>query len=291
MGTSTSSSGPGPGVSFDPPWLDQLGGDVTAGGEGQVPDSDGGDGVDTGNGADAGNNHDQSLAPAEGIAPARRFAGARRELGAFARTGSRDSLGRAIGHYSRTGMGGARNAAARMRTSARSAAGLVSLLQAARDGTDARVNQWVNSLVARNPSVQDVIDEVIGQLTTSGGSLEEESCKDSMAQAMAELMENQPNVDLLSMSDGDIWSLVELFLAQEACNRLQLDIGQLFESSRLNPREVVARMNEMRDYLKAEISAQMRTMKQENPNPSPGQLESTMQQALQSTFAVYEGTL
>jgi len=167
----------------------------------------------------------------------------------------------------------------------------VSLLQAARDGTDARVNQWVNSLVARNPSVQDVIDEVIGQLTTSGGSLEEESCKDSMAQAMVELMENQPNVDLLSMSDGDIWSLVELFLAQEACNRLQLDIGQLFESSRLNPREVVARMNEMRDYLKAEISAQMRTMRQENPNPSPGQLESTMQQALQSTFAVYEGTL
>ncbi|WP_341827087.1 Qat anti-phage system associated protein QatB [Burkholderia pseudomallei] len=188
-------------------------------------------------------------------------------------------------------MGGARNAAARMRTSARSAAGLVSLLQAARDRTDTRLNQWVSSLVARNPSVQDVINEVIGQLTTSGGSLEEESCKDSMAQAMAELMENQPNVDLLSMSDGDIWSLVELFLAQEACNRLQLDIGQIFESSRLNPREVVARMNEMRDYLKAEISAQMRTMRQGNPNPSPGQLESTMQQALHSTFAVYEGTL
>jgi len=285
MGTSTSSSGPGPGVSFDPPWLDQLGGDVAAGGDGQVTSGDGGDD------ADAGNQGDQGPTPADGIAPARRFAGARRELGAFARTGSRDSLGRAIGHYSRSGMGGARNAAARMRTSTRSAAGLVSLLQAARDGTDARVNQWVSSLVARNPSVRDVIDEVIGQLTTGGGSLEEESCKDSMAQAMAELMENQPNVDLLNMSDGDIWSLVEFFLAQEACNRLQLDIGQIFESSRLNPREVVARMNEMREYLKAEVSAQMRTIRQGNPNPTPRQLESTMQQALQSTFAVYEGTL
>lgn len=285
MGTSTSSSGPGAGVPFDPPWLDQLGGDVAVGGDGQGTGDDGGDDVD------AGNQGNQGPIQADGIAPARRFAGARRELGAFARTGSRDSLGRAIGHYSRTGMGGARNAAARMRTSTNSAVGLVSLLQAARDGTDARVNQWVSALVARNPSVRDVIDEVIGQLTTGGGSLEEESCKDSMAQAMAELIESQPNVDLLNMNDGDIWSLVEFFLAQEACNRLQLDIGQIFESSRFNPREVVARMNEMREYLKAEISAQMRTTRQGNPNPTSRQLESMMQQALQSTFAVYEGTL
>lgn len=285
MGTSTSSSGPGAGVPFDPPWLDQLGGDVAVGGDGQGTADDGGGDVD------AGNQGDQGPIQADGIAPARRFAGARRELGAFARTGSRDSLGRAIGHYSRTGMGGARNAAARMRTSTSSAVGLVSLLQAARDGTDARVKQWVSALVARNPSVRDVIDEVIGQLTTGGGSLEEESCKDSMAQAMAELIESQPNVDLLNMSDGDIWSLVEFFLAQEACNRLQLDIGQIFESSRFNPREVVARMNEMREYLKAEIAAQMRTIRQGNPNPTSRQLESMMQQALQSTFAVYEGTL
>ncbi|MEI7612233.1 MAG: Qat anti-phage system associated protein QatB [Betaproteobacteria bacterium] len=188
-------------------------------------------------------------------------------------------------------MGGARNAAARMRVSTQSAAGLVSLLQAAREGTDSRVNQWVNSLVAKNPSVQEVIDEVIGQLTHGGGSLDEESCKDSMAQAMSELMLNQPDLNLLNMSDSNIWSLVELFLAQEACNRLQLDIGQLFESSNLNPRQVVVRMNEMREYLKAEISAQMRVLQQTSPNPAPGQLEGTMQQALQATFAVYEGAL
>ncbi|WP_306440175.1 Qat anti-phage system associated protein QatB [Pandoraea anhela] len=188
-------------------------------------------------------------------------------------------------------MGGARNAAARMRTSARTAAGLVSFLQAARNGTDAQVNQWLNSLAARAPTVQDVVDEVIRQLTTSGGSLEEESCKDSMAQATVELMDIQPSVDLLNMSDGDIWSLVEIFLAQEACNRLQLDIGQLFESSRLDPRLTVARVNEMHDYLRAELSAQIRTIRQANPNPAPRQLESTMLQALESTFAVYEGTL
>jgi hypothetical protein len=285
MGTSTSSSGPGAGVSFDPPWLDQLGGSDAGGNDAQAPAGDSGEAGD-GNNAPA-----QSAAPAAGIAPPRRFANARRELGIFARSGSREALGRAIGHYSRTGMGGARNTAARMRTSTRSAAGLISLLQAARDGSDPIINQWVSSLVARNPSAQDVINEVIQQVTTSGGSLEEESCKDSMAQAMSELMENQPDIDLLNMNDGDIWTLVELFLSHEACSRLQLDIGQLFESSRLTPREVVARINDMRDYLKAELSAQMRSLRQANGNPLPGQLESTMRQALQNTFTVYEGAI
>jgi hypothetical protein len=283
MGTSTSSSGPGAGVPFDPPWLDQLGG----GGGALAPAGDSGE-VD----GDGSNNAPaSSTEPVAGIAPARRFANARRELGVFARSGSREALGRAIGHYSRIGMGGARNTAARMRVSTRSAASLISLLQTARDGSDPIVNQWISSLIARNPSVQDVINEVIQQVTTSGGSLEEESCKDSMAQAMSELMENQPDIDLLNMNDGDIWTLVELFLSYEACNRLQLDIGQLFESSKLAPREVVVRINEMRDYLKAELSAQMRSLRQVNGNPLPGQLESTMQQALQNTFTVYEGAI
>ena len=185
-----------------------------------------------------------------------------------------------------------RNTAARLRTSTRSAAGLISLLQTARDGSDPRINHgWVSSLIARNPSAQDVINEVIQQVTTSGGSLEEESCKDSMAQAMSELMEIQPDIDLLNMNDGDIWTLVEFFLSHEACSRIQLDIGQLFESSRLAPREVVARINDMRDYLKAELSAQMRSLRQANGNPSSRQLESMMQQALQNTFSVYEEAL
>lgn len=282
MGTSTSSSGPGAGVPFDPPWLDALGGDGV-GGDDTVPASD----DESDNESAPPPEHEES----EDVAPPRRYANARRELGAYARTGSKEALGKALGHYSKTGMGGARNAAARMRVSTKSAAGLVSFLQTARDGTDAGVNQWVSALAASNPSAQDVINEIIKQVTSTGGSLDEESCKDSMAQAMAELMETQPEVDLLKMGDTDIWTLVELFLTNEACNRLQLDIGQLFESSKLAPREVVVRLNDMRDYLKAELSAQMRTLQMKSKNPTTKQLETLMQNAIQNTFYVYEEEL
>lgn len=275
MGTSTSSSGPGPGVSFDPPWLDQIGG-----GESGSPAT-----------PTDGAKPDGTAVPvaAQGSAPPRRFVGARRELKRFANTGDRHALSRAAGHYSKSGMGGAKNVAARMRMSTRSATGLVGLLQAARDGTNPEVNRWVSDLSAGSPNVQDVIHEIIRQVTSGGGSVDEEACNDSMAQAMAELLENNPDVELLSMDNADIWVLVELFLSNEACSRMHLDIGQLFESSNLPPRQAVQRVNEMRDFLKSEIGAQLETLRAAQPDPTPTELEKLMRDALKLTFTVYEG--
>src|SRR5258708_1680906 len=120
MGTSTSSSGPGPGVPFDPPWLDTLGDELQgAPTDGQPADGNSDD-------ADEANVPDLQEQSDDGLAPARRFAPARRELGGFAKTGDGEAFRRAVGHYSRTGMGGARRAASRMRASTVAAGGLVS---------------------------------------------------------------------------------------------------------------------------------------------------------------------
>lgn len=283
MGTSTSSAGPGPGVSFDPPWLDQLGGgDSAAGGE------EGGAADFVNYNAEGDND---ATHPGAGNAPSRRFAGARRALKDFARTGESRALAKAAGHYSKSGMGGAKKVAARMRTSTSSASKLVGLLQAARNRVDPQVMQWVTSLIASKSSVQDVINEIIEQVMTGGGSVDEEACKDSMAQSMAELLELNPDVELLNMSNADIWTLVELFLGNEACSRMHLDIGQLFESVTLHPREAVQRTNEMRNFLKAEIAAQLQSLRASQPDPSPVQLEKLMRSALELTFFIYEGEL
>ena len=96
MGTSASSKGPGAGVSFDPPWLDDI----------DVPGQD---------------NQNNNVNPAIGIAPKARFGSARRSMGEYVRSGSKDSARRSLGHYSKTGMGGAQNVARRMRTSTKTA--------------------------------------------------------------------------------------------------------------------------------------------------------------------------
>lgn len=287
MGTSASSDGPGGGVPFDPPWLDDT----------APPQPDKGmQSDDQGNGnGDPGSNQPEQppqspVKPTE-LAPHRRFYSARRKLGDFARTGNQESFRKAVGHYSRTGMGGARNAANRMRTSSRSAANLFGVLQSAREGTNPAINEWVISLTGRKASAQDVIDEIIRRVAPSGGSQDETSCRESMAHAMEYLLEEDPSIDLFHLGDDNIWMLIESFLSYEAFNRLCLDIGQVFEDSALSPRDRVIRMNEMHDYLKAELCTQVEELRKTTPNAASNQLQVVLQSALQNTFLVYEGSL
>ena len=283
MGTSGSSDGPGPGVPFDPPWLDNI--DTPTPGDGLPPDEQKPDDADPRNG------QPEPHPKPPDVAPPRRFADARRALGEFARTGSEEAFRRAVGHYSRTGMGGARSAANRMRTSARSGASAFGVLQAARERTDPAINEWVDSLIARDASAQEIADEIVRRTTPSGGSQDEAACQQSMAQAMEDLLANDPDVDLLNLDDNNIWELIESFLGYEAFYRLSLDIGQVLESSTLTPRDSVVRMKEMREYLKAELSAQVETLRANAPHATSVQLQSILQRALEHTFAVYEGSI
>lgn len=286
MGTSASSNGPGPGTPFDPPWLDDI--PSPQPGDGSQPD-DGPDDGDSGDGQST--PPEQQPAKPPEVAPPKRFYGARTALGAFVRSGKHDAFRRAVGHYSRTGMGGARNAASRMRTSTQAGARVFNILQSAREGTDPTVNEWVSSLIGRNANAEEISDEIIRRAAPTGGSQDEAACQESMAQAMEDLLADDPAVDLLNLGDDDIWNLTEAFLGYEAFNRLCLDIGQVFESSKLSPRDRVTRMNEMQDYLKAELGAQVEALRAKTPNASSGELQSILQTALQNTFAVYEGSL
>ena len=119
------------------------------------------------------------------------------------------------------------------------------------------VNEWVDSLIGRNASPQEIANEIIRRVAPLGGSQDEAACQESMAQAIEDLLTNNPGVDLLHLGDDNIWTLIESFLSYEAYHRLYLDIGQVFEDSALSPRDSVTRMNEMQNYLKAEIQAQI----------------------------------
>jgi hypothetical protein len=222
------------------------------------------------------------------MAPPRRFGNARRHLGEYASSGDRGSLKKALGSYSRKGMGGASKVASRMRTATSAGAGLFNFLQGVRDSVDTKVRDWVNQLTSKNLSAYEVADEIIDQVISTGGSLEEESCRDSMAQAMSDLLTIDPDVDLLNMNNDSIWTVMELFMANEAFNRLNLDIGQLFESERYSPREAVSRMNDMRDYLKSEISAQIQELRKDTSNPTKAEMNSLLQSAIKITFEVFE---
>lgn len=276
MGTSASSSGPGGGVPFDPPWLDEI----------ELPLSDLGD---PGQQVPSQDGQPHSHVQDNAVAPARRFQTARTKLREFVGSGNVNAIRSAVGHYSRTGSGGAGRAAKRMRTSTRYAANLFGTLQAARERTVPSVNTWMDSLRERGATAGEIIDEIVRQIAPAGGSQEEASCQQSMAQALERLLQNHPDADLLNLDNDHIWILVEYFLGYEAFQRLVLDIGQVFEDPSVSPAERVERFNEVQDYLLAELSSQIAALRKENVNA--GELQRVLETGLRNTFMVYEGSL
>jgi hypothetical protein len=289
MGTSTSSSGPGAGVSFDPPWLDDVFPQI------QPP---AGAGPDTGDNADTGDNQTEepadttvTLVGIPNVAPRARFGAARRNLANYIGTGSVRDLRRALGHYSRKGMGGSTRLSKRMRASSAAGAGLYDLLNSVRNPTDNQIIDWVHNLTNRNLSVHEIADEILEKILPAGGSTEEESCRNAMADALSELIMENPAIDLLQMDDDSIWTVIEKYISNQAFDRLILDIGQVFENTRYSAREVVQRMNSMKEYLNSEIAVQLRRLRENNNGPSRQEMGHILQEAIRLTFVVFEGEI
>nr|WP_289707183.1 Qat anti-phage system associated protein QatB [Enterocloster clostridioformis] len=263
MGTSASSLGPGSGVSFDPPWLNNI----------DIPN-------------EPPKEQDNVLQQEIPIAPKARFRNARMNMGDYVKTGSKDSLRKSLGHYSKTGMGGARNVANRLRVSTSVAANLFQALHSLREGLNEPIAKIISDLKAEGADAYRFIDVIIDNVCPSGGSLDEISCKDSGFAALGEFFEKNPDADISNLSDDSLWLLTESFLGYEAFGRIQLDIGQVFERQDIPIEGRVTRCNEMCEYIKSEISAQINKIRSEAQTEK--NLHSVLQVAIKNTFEVFE---
>lgn len=268
MGTSTSSAGAGSRTAFDPPWLSDDGavGDGTLGdtaigpptspdtpSDGETPDSEDGGNTD---GTDAGTQ--TNTEPYAGItAPPRRYAEARRRLTRFIESGDQSQLKQGLSSFVKKGLGGSARAAGRMRTTAGAASALGGFLSAVRDGTSPSITAWVASAKARGLSANDAALEVVNQLVPAGGSIDEESAKHAMTQAIAHLYEVVPMTDIFNLSDDQIANLMSYTISFDVYNRLQLELGRVFEKLKYSAALIHERLNQALDYVLAVVSGAM----------------------------------
>lgn len=90
-----------------------------------------------------------------------------------------------LGVWCQKGMGGASRAASTMRSTARGADEAVPC--GSRDGTDQRVTDWVAHCRSANLSASDLALEVLKEVISGAGSIDEESLRDAGTEALAAL--------------------------------------------------------------------------------------------------------
>lgn len=270
MGTSKSSSGPAGGVPMVPPWVADLPTEDTEGG----PDA-------------ASESVESSVEPpyASQVAPDRRFAGARRSLGDFARTGDTTDLRRGIGHYVRHGYGGSSTAARRLAGTARVAQTLSDLLRGSADSRDEVLNR---SLLA-GASAQEVMDAIVEAVRPVDGTLDAESSRSAVRDALSELLTRFPDADLLALSADERAFAVERFTAIDVYRRIQLDVGKTIMDKAPDAATGLARLKQVKNYVKEVVAASFRKLRASGRQLTTGRVNLLVRRAISDTLVVFEG--
>lgn len=273
MGTSTSSSGGRSGSPFDPEWLAP---------DGATPSSSGGEAQSDSDqaGTEAAPASNAPGAPENATAPDRRFGPARTQLGAYLGNGNRDDLRGATRSMVSKGMGGARRAASTMRGTARGAGALGQFLVAAREGTDQRVKDWVARCRSANLSASDLALEVLKEVISGSGSIDEDSLRDAGTEALAKLYENHPDVDIFDLTDAQIAEVIGLTIANQICQRIDMQLGQTYEKLKHDPALIQERRADIREWVWAEVRVVLEEKQAAHADPK-SLAESVLQSALQ----------
>lgn len=265
MGTSQSSTGPGPNVSLVPPWADDL-----------PPDQDGSD-------PPAGAPSADPPPDAPDLSPPNRFGTARRQLGLFMQGEGASYLRSGVGRYVATGYGGSRTFASRMGSTGSTA----QRLSGALDPNAA--NAVLNRAILAGRTVDEVLDAVVEAVQPHDGTQDAESSRESIRDAMVDLLDEHPNVDLLDLTEAQREFVVEKYAVNDVFRRFELDMGKQMLEKAPTPAVALKRMQEAKDYISTVIAQSFKDLADQGRRPTADTVRSVVMTAIEESFRVFEG--
>ncbi len=277
MGTSQSSRGPGSGVPMVPSWT-------------PAPPTGDAPGVEAEGGeppaADGAAVPQYSPPP---VAPPARFLGARRALGEFARSGDSRDMRRSVGHYIRSGYGGAATATRRFGGTAATAGALGGALARVAGGQPAEPGSALDPALLAGRNVQEVMDAVVEAVRPADGTQDAEAERAAIRDALTELLTRFPDVDLLNLDPEQRSFAIERFTAIDVFRRFELDVGKTIVERAPSAVMALSRLKEVRDYVKQSVAAAFRKMRDTGRSLTSGRISQVVRDALGETFDVFEG--
>lgn len=278
MGTSSSSNGPGSGIPMVPPWADNPTEAPDAGQGGQD------DNQSSPEDNNAGDSKKESNPPLN--APPGRFGGARSSLGAFAGDGSSSSMRNGIRQYVSRGYGGAKSAARRMGSTASTAGGLAGILSS--DTRTTTQSDHFNSLSFQSKNSDDVVNAIIEAVRPIDGTQDSEASRESIKDALSELLDKHPDADLLELNDNDKYLVIEAFLATDIYQRIALDVGKHIQDKAPNAAAGVNRLKQIKEYVRETVKSSFKKIGNNPSSLPPHKITQLARSVIEDTYEVFE---
>lgn len=223
------------------------------------------------------------------IAPPARFGGARLNLGKFGRSGDRRDMQRGLRDYVLKGYGGRATAVSRFGGTASTAGVLHGALSSAAGGQAAVPGSPLDPALLAGRSAREVMDAVIEAVRPSDGTQDAEASRAAIKDALSELLTMFPEADLLNLSEDQRGFAIERFVAIDVYRRFQLDLGKTIQGKAPTATVGLARLKEVRNYVKETVAAAFRKVRAAGHRLTRGRINEVVRAALGETFQVFEG--
>lgn len=227
MGTSKSSTGPGKGVGLVPPWLDTPAGPPPPP---NVPPPPAPPGSVPGPQGPPQQPPGQTPPPVPPVQPAgqavpKRFSEARRGLGDYVSTGDTGRLRAGLGSYVRKGYRGSRTAAARMGQAATSAGRAYDVLSGLSDGRYTPQDLGFDPASLAGAPMDDVVDALVEAICANDTTLDDNSGRVAVNEALSEVLAENPSVDPLAMPAEHTQEVWLRTVSYHVFEDIMLDLG------------------------------------------------------------------
>ena len=222
------------------------------------------------------------------MAPAGRFFAARRSAGSYARNGSTRDLKRALGHYVRTGYGGAKTAVRRFGGTANTAGALYTALSPSQPGAGPETVNQLDRTLLSGRSANEIMDAIVEAVRPVDGTQDAEANRFAIRNALSELLVRFPEADLLAPTEEQRIYAIERFAAIDVFQRFWLDLGKAIQDKAPSARAASSRLKEAKDYVKEVVSASFRRLRDAGQVFARGRIAGVVQAALLEALQVFE---
>lgn len=282
MGTSQSSNGPGANVVLVPPWAEPLPEPVDPQPD---PQPDPAEPADPEGPGQVQPPPPTSPPPHDPTAGERRFVSTRRSLSSYARTGDATRMRRAVSNYVRTGYGGSANLSRRLGSTSTTARSLGRVL----DPTD--TGSGLDRAFLDGKSADEVMDAVVEASRPHDGTLDAESSREAIRDALSDLLKEFADADLLQLTGQQRAFAIESYAAHDVYRRFTLDVGKHLVANAPNATIGLSRLKQARNYIRQTIAESFRKLADAGQAMTRSNVRNVVASALADSLAVFEGYL
>lgn len=120
------------------------------------------------------------------------------------------------------------------------------------------------------------------------GTQDAEASRDAVNGALSAVLDQFPDADLLDLTEEQRLFTIERYLALDVFNRACLDLGKAIISKAPSAVSALARLGEIRDYIRETIAASFRGLRAAGASLNTQRVSVMARDALREAFQVFE---